>query len=100
VEEGGAQEASPKASPPRNNGALAGGPRDLPARSAAQMARAHVTLMQSTALRAAASVLRLRRLHGDTAMQFEHVPSSATASSTMPHAHMLQMQVGTLRVTA
>jgi len=42
----------------------------------------------------------LWRLHGDTAMQFEHVPSSATASGTMPHAQVLKMQVGTLRVTA
>ena len=60
MEEGGAREASPKASPPTNNGALAGDPSDLPARSAAQMARVHVILMQSTALRAADSVLRFQ----------------------------------------
>jgi len=50
---------SREASPPTDNAARAGDPSDLPARSAAQMARAHVTLMQSNALRAADSVSRL-----------------------------------------
>jgi len=50
---------SREASPPTDIAARAGGPSDLPARSAAQMARAHVTLMQSNALRAADSVSRL-----------------------------------------
>jgi len=56
---GGRRVGSREASPPTDNAARAGGPSDLPARSAAQMARAHVTLMQSNALRAADSVSRL-----------------------------------------
>jgi len=50
---------SREASPPTDDAARAGGTSDLPARSAAQMARAHVTLMQSNALRAANSVSHL-----------------------------------------
>ena len=45
--------SSREASPDTENAGRAGGPSDLPALSAAQMARAHVTLMQSSALRAA-----------------------------------------------
>ena len=56
---GGGRVGSREASPPTDNAARAGSPSDLPARSAAQMARAHVTLMQSNALRAADSVSRL-----------------------------------------
>ena len=40
-----------------------------------------------------------RRLRGNTATQLAHVPSTATASGITTDAQVVQMQVGTLRVT-
>ena len=40
------------------------------------------------------------RLHGNTATQLVHVPSTATASGITTVAQVVQMQVWTLRVTA
>jgi len=41
-----------------------------------------------------------RRLHGNTETQLVHVPSSAAALGITTDAQVVQMQVGTVRVTA
>jgi len=45
-------------------------------------------------------MLPTRRLHDNTATQLVHVPSSATASGITTVAQVVQMQVGTLCMTA